>query len=139
MRIAALAILAFMFAAAPATAEKYVAISNTAMSITGDIDFVPGSITFQNGAKIQLVEMKMGQTGNWNAGGDALPGDIYKVDPAGNPKLLNGNRLCGTAVSYAVMYFLSPSDLHLNLYSGDTAPSGAASDQLCATFSFEGE
>jgi len=81
----------------------------------------------------------MGQTGQWNAGGEALPGDIYKVDPAANPKLLNGNRLCGTAVSYAVIYFLSPSDLHLNLYSGDNAPNGAESDQLCATFGYEAE
>jgi hypothetical protein len=139
MRIAALVIFTSLLAATPAYAAKYGAVSNTAISITGDIDFVPGTITFGNGAKIHLVEMKMGQTGNWNAGGDALPGDIYKVDPAANPKLLNGNRLCGSPVSYAVVYFLSPSDLHLNLYTGGAVPSGADSDQLCATYSYEGE
>jgi hypothetical protein len=109
------------------------------MSITGDIDFVPGTITFQNGTKIHLVEVTMGQDGNWQLGAAPLPGDIFKVDPAADPKLLNGNRLCGTPVTYAVMYFLSPSDLNLNLYTGATVPSGADSDQLCATYSYEGE
>jgi hypothetical protein len=139
MRSAALAILASMLAATPAYAEKYGAISNTAMSITGDIDFVPGIITFQNGAKIHLVDVMMGQEGNWQLGGAPLPGDIFKLDPPADPKLLNGNRLCGSPVTYAVMYFLSPSDLNLNLYTGATAPSGTDSDQLCATFSYEGE
>jgi hypothetical protein len=123
----------------PAHADKYAAVSNTAMSITGDINFVPGTITFQNGAKIHLVEVKMSQTAKWNPSGDALPGDIYRVDPAANPKLLNGNRLCGAAVAYAVIYFLNPTDLNLNLYSGETAPSGSESDALCATYSYEGE
>jgi len=41
MRIAALAIIASLLAATPVWAEKYAAVSNTAMSITGDIDFVP--------------------------------------------------------------------------------------------------
>jgi hypothetical protein len=138
MRRASLS-LAFFLAAMPAYAAKYGAVSNTAMSITGDIDFVPGTITFGNGAKIHLAEVTVGQTGKWNAGGDALPGDIYKVDPAANPKLLNGNRLCGSPVTYAVMYFLSPSDLNLNLYTGGTVASGADSDQLCATYSYEGD
>jgi hypothetical protein len=139
MRRGLLSLLAFLLAATPAYAAKYGAVSNTAMSITGDIDFVPGTITFQNGAKIHLVEVTMGQDGNWQLGGAPLPGDIYKVDPVANPKLLNGNRLCGSPVTFGVMYFLSPSDLHLNLYSGDNAPSGAESDQLCATYSYEGE
>ena len=139
MRRGLLSLLAFFLAATPAWAEKYAAISNTAMSITGDIDFVPGTITFQNGAKIHLVEVTMGQDGNWQLGGAPLPGDIFKLDPAANPKLLNGNRLCGAAVTYAAMYFLSPDDLNLNLYTGENAPSGADSDQLCATFSYEAE
>jgi len=139
MRSAGFAILAALLAATPASAEKYGAVSNTAMSITGDIDFVPGTITFQNGAKIHLVDVTMGQDGNWQLGGAPLPGDIFKLDPPADPKLLNGNRLCGSLVTYAVMYFFSPSDLHLNLYSGDTVPSGADGDQLCATFSYEGE
>ena len=139
MRIVVLTVLASLLAATPAYAAKYGAVSNTAMSITGDIDFVPGTITFQNGAKIHLVEVTMGQDGNWQLGGAPLPGDIFKVDPPADPKLLNGNRLCGTAVTYAVMYFRSPSDLNLNLYTGETVPSGADSDQLCATYSYEGE
>jgi hypothetical protein len=139
MRIAALVILALVVAATPTYAAKYGAVSKTAMSITGDIDFVPGAITFQNGAKIHLDEVTIGQDGDWQLGGAPLPGDIFKLDPPADPKLLNGNRLCGTPVSYAVMYFLSPSDLHLNLYSGDSAPSGADSDQLCATYSYEAE
>jgi len=139
MRRGLLSLLAFFLAATPTYAAKYGAVSNTAMSITGDIDFVPGTITFQNGAKIHLVEVTMGQDGNWQLGSAPLPGDIYKVDPAANPKLLNGNRLCGSPVTFAVMYFLSPSDLNLNLYTGGTVPGGADSDQLCATHSYESE
>ncbi len=100
---------------------------------------MPGTITFQNGAKIHLVDVTIGQDGNWQLGGAPLPGDIFKLDPPADPKLLNGNRLCGSLVTYAVMYFLSPDDLNLNLYTGATSPSGADSDQLCATFTYEGE
>jgi hypothetical protein len=139
MRSAGFAILAALLAATPASAEKYGAVSNTAMSITGDIDFVPGTITFQNGAKIYLVEVTMGQDGNWQLGGAPLPGDIFTLDPPADPKLLNGNRLCGSPVTYAVMFFLSPSDLNLNFYTSGTVPSGADSDQLCATYSYEAE
>ena len=139
MRRGLLSLLAFLLAATPAHAAKYGAVSNTAMSITGDIDFVPGTITFQNGAKIHLVEVTMGQDGNWKLGVAPLPGDILKLDPPADPKLLNGNRLCGTPVTYAVMYFLSPNDLNLNLYTSGTVPSGADRDQLCATYSYEAE
>jgi hypothetical protein len=138
MRIAAVAILASLLASTQALAEKYGAVSKTAVSITGDIDFVPGTITFQNGVKIHLIDVTIGQDGNWQLGGAPLPGDIFKLDPPADPKLLNGNRLCGSLVTYAVMYFLSPSDLNLNLYTGATAPTGSDSDQLCATFSYEG-
>ncbi len=139
MRLAPVAILAALLAATPALAEKYAAVSKSAMSITGDIDFVPGTITFQNGAKINLVDVTIGQDGNWQLGGAPVPGDIFKLIPPAYPKLLNGNRLCGSLVTYAVMYFLSPDDLNLNLYTGATAPNGSDSDQLCATFSYEGE
>jgi len=138
MRRGLVGLLAFFLAATPAQAEKYAAISKTAMAITGDIDFVPGTITFQNGAKIHLVDVTIGQDGNWQLGGAPLPGDIFKLDPPADPKLLNGNRLCGSLVTYTVMYFLSRSDLNLNLYTGATAPTGSDSDQLCATFSYEG-
>ena len=139
MRRGLIGLLAFLLAATPALAEKYAAVSKTAMSITGDIDFVPGTITFQNGAKIHLVDVTIGQDGNWQLGGAPLPGDIFKLERPADPKLLNGNRLCGSPVTYAVMYFLSPSDLHLNLYTGAAAPTGSDSDQLCATYSYEGE
>jgi hypothetical protein len=139
MRRGLLALLVGLVSISPAHAEKYAALSNTAMSITGDIDVVPGTITFQNGAKIHLVEVTMGETGSWQLGGAPLPGDIFKVDPPADPKLLNGNRLCGKNVTYAVMYFLSPSDLNLNLYTGETAPKGAEGDQLCSTYSYEGK
>ena len=125
MRRELFGLLALLLSATPVHAAKYGAVSNTAMSITGDIDFVPGTITFQNGAKIHLAEVTMGQDGNWQLGGASLPGDIFKLDPPADPKLLNGNRLCGSPVTYAVMYFLSPSDLNLNLYTSGTAPSGS--------------
>ena len=139
MRRGLLVLFSALVLISPAHAEKYGAVSNTAMSITGDIDFVPGTITFQNGAKIHIDDVTMGETGNWQLGGAPLPGDIFKVEPPADPKLLNGNKLCGQPVTYAVMYFLSPTDLNLNLYTGAATPTGAESDQLCATYSYEGE
>ena len=96
MRIAGFAILALCLPPRRPLRRNMERVSNTAMSITGDIDFVPGTITFQNGAKIHLVEVTMGQDGNWQLGGAPLPGDIFKLDPPADPKLLNGNRLCGS-------------------------------------------
>ncbi|WP_312418619.1 hypothetical protein [Shinella sp.] len=87
--------------ASPALADSYSAISNTAMSITGDIEFDDFGITFENGKKITFDQL-VGDT--FVVGGETVNASVYSIADPEDPVLLNDNRLCGEPVTYVASW-----------------------------------
>jgi hypothetical protein len=110
-------------------ADSWRASSDTATSVTGDIRFETDRIVFANGATLRLVpvESRIG---------------VFKVDPPANPRLVNGNRLCGAKdLTYVVLAQGSDSSLSMKVFDGPEAPTEALANPLpqvgtCATFEF---
>jgi hypothetical protein len=74
------------------TSKTWLAMSRTAASITGDITVTANQITFQNGAFLSIRAVDENADNNVT---------LYKVISTSNPKLLNGNYICGkTPVNY---------------------------------------
>ena len=65
--------------AGAAPAEQWEATSTTAISITGNVTFAPDRITFQNGEALPL--MLVGHVAAFDAQGQRVPADLYKVTP----------------------------------------------------------
>ncbi|MCR6499814.1 hypothetical protein MUO32_12260 [Shinella sp. CPCC 101442] len=126
--------LVFSFGlASPALADSYAAISNTAMSITGDIEFDDFGITFQNGKKIVFDEL-IGDT--FVVDGRQVPASVYSVAEPKDPVLLNGNRLCGAPVTYVASWGgATENDTIVAVFSTEDAPE--SSDEMCASYTYE--
>jgi hypothetical protein len=139
MRRVALAILvAVLPVAAEAETEHWDATSKTAMSITGDIAIDGDRLTFADGKSITLQPYEMSRKGDWAASGDEVAGDVFKIAPPSNPKLLRGNTFCSEPATYVVLWTFGEGELTLNVYSGAAAPTGTPdADALCATYSYE--
>lgn len=119
--------------ASPALADSYAAISNTAMSITGDIEFDDFGITFQNGKKIVFDEL-IGDT--FVVDGQQVPASVYSVAEPKDPVLLNGNRLCGAPVTYVASWGgATENDTIVAVFSTEGAPE--SSDEMCASYTYE--
>ena len=63
------------------------------------------------------------------------PGDVFTADSSANLKLLNGNKLCATPVTYVVIWSPGEGELGINVYSGSKAPTGTGG--LCASYSIK--
>ncbi|MCB1490159.1 MAG: hypothetical protein KDJ88_22200 [Bauldia sp.] len=107
---------------------KWTAVSNTAMSITGDITVSGGAIKFQNSASIGLKPI---------SGSPRL----FAIDPAANPELLNGNYLCGPdqGPNYVALAQVGTT-LTLLAFDGPDQPTLAENpleqDDICAMFTY---
>ncbi len=139
MRWVALAIVvAVLPNAAAADSEHWTATSKTAMAITGDIVIEGDRLTFANGTSLKLQPYEMARNGDWGASGDEVAGDVFKIQPPSNPKLLRGKPFCAEAATFVVLWTFGEGELTLNVYSGDAAPTGTPdADALCATYSYE--
>lgn len=117
-----LTVLTFFILGLPAQAQshRWVAASDTAMSITGDIRVSADSITFANGQSLTLQRVSE---------------DVYKAMPPSDPKLLHGNTLCGSPVTYITLAS-SSEELEMKVYTGDIQPSASDGDQMCASYSY---
>ncbi|MDX3977613.1 hypothetical protein [Shinella sp.] len=118
-------------AAAPALADTYAAISNTAMSITGDIEFDDFGITFENGKQIVFDEL-VGDT--FVVGGETVNGSVYSVSEPKDPVLLNGNRLCGAPVTYVASWGDADTTT-VAVFSTQDVPQSDA--DMCASYTYE--
>jgi len=117
----------------PALADNYTAISNTAMSITGDIEFDDFGITFQNGKKIEFDDL-LGDT--FVVDGKSVPASVYSVADPNDPVLLNGNTLCGAPVTYVASWSgATENDTIVAVFSTEDAPE--SSDEMCASYTYE--
>jgi hypothetical protein len=137
MRAACLA-FAGMLAAVPAGAEPatWIAVSKTAMAITGDIVPDDYSVKFANGKILDLEPYEADRVGDWSGSGSPAKGFVYKIDPPSDPKLLNGNRLCGEAVTFVVTFMPHDGELALNVYAAKQPPTSL--DGVCA-YSYEAD
>jgi hypothetical protein len=136
---ASLLILAGFLVVTPAGADPatWIAVSNTAMAITGDIVLDDYSIRFANGRNLDIEPFDTEVVANWTGFGDPTPGNIFKVDPPTDPKLLNGNTLCGEKVTYIVTTLPHDGELTLNVYSSKQPPKSV--DGICASYSYEAD
>ena len=135
--IAFFATLLAALAVSPLRADpvNWAATSNTAMAITGDIVLDDYSLTFANGKSLDLEPHEADRVGNRSGSGENVPGDVSKIDPPANPKLLNGNKLCAMPVTYVVTWSPGEGELGINIYSGAKAPTGT--DGLCASYFYQ--
>ena len=117
--------------AAPALADTYAAISNTAMAITGDIEFDEFGITFENGKQIVFAEL-IGDS--FVVGGETVNASVYSVAEPSDPVLNNGNRLCGAPVTYVASWG-DDSSTTVAVFSTENAPESDA--EMCASYSYE--
>lgn len=132
-----LAFAAALFGGLPssALADDYAAISNTAMSITGDIAFDDFSITFANGKSLEFAELV---ADHFTVDGEDRPASVYRVAKPADPKLQNGNRLCGSGpVTYVAAWGIDGDDLAtvVAVFTGEDEPQ--ASDEMCASYTYE--
>ena len=132
MKLPRLLALALSLAiASPALADTYAAISNTAMSITGDIEFDDFGITFENGKQITFDEL-VGNT--FVVGGETVNASVYSLTEAKDPVLLNGNRLCGEPVTYVASWGDDASTT-IAVFSTQDVPDSDA--EMCASYTYE--
>lgn len=117
--------------ASPALADTYAAISNTAMAITGDIEFDDFGITFENGEQITFNEL-IGDT--FVVDGKTVNGSVYSIAEPKDPVLLNGNRLCGQPVTYVASWGDADTTT-VAVFSTDDVPTSNA--EMCASYSYE--
>ena len=130
-KIRLLALTVSLADASPALADTYAAISNTAMSITGDIEFDDFGITFENGKQITFDEL-VGDT--FVVGGETVNGSVYSLSEAKDPVLLNGNRLCGEPVTYVASWGDADTTT-VAVFSTQDVPQSDA--EMCASYTYE--
>ena len=137
MRVAHLAPLLAVLAVSPVRADpvKWITVSNTAMAITCDVVVDDYSLTFANGKGLAIEPYEAGRIGDWSGSGKNVAGDVFTADSSANPKLLNGNKLCATPVTYVVIWSPGEGELSINVYSGSKAPTGTGG--LCASYFYE--
>lgn len=119
-------------------AEKLLAYSNTAMSITGDVTLGADRITFGNGKSVAVRKVASGKEGQWDpiASGKAKA-DVYELTKPQDPKLLRGNRLCGSGpVRYLAFFKTGDGLTEMIVFNPKANPFGKDPDRVCATYTY---
>ncbi len=116
---------------AAASAQHWIADSNTAMAITGDVTFTPTRIAFQNGRALPIRRESRGTY------------ETYRVLSRSNPVLQNGNTVCGpSAPSYLTVRYghdrsSTETAVYVVFYTGAKPPHRFEDpSNLCATFTY---
>ncbi len=138
MRKWALAFALILLAAPAAAGEKWAALNKQAKDNTGDLEIDGNRLRFaRHGEPLILQPYEMARDGDWGSTGDVVAGDVFKVAPI-TPSSHRRKPLCKEAIRYLVLWTFGEGDLTLNLYAGDTAPTGyPEADTLCAAYSYE--
>ncbi|WP_421917277.1 hypothetical protein [Mesorhizobium sp.] len=120
-------------AAAYTDEDSYTAVSGTAMSVTGDIQFDDFGITFANGETLKFAELV---DDHFSVGGEDVPASVYRVGRPRDPQLENGNRLCGAGpVTFIASWASGESGSVIAVFTGEDAPS--SDDEMCASYTYE--
>ena len=139
MRKWALALALILLAAPAGAGEKWAALNKQAKDVTGDLEMEGNRLRFaRRGETLILRPYEMARDGDWSITGDVVAGDVFKVAPITPSSSRRQKPLCKEAIRYLVLWTFGEGDLTLNLYAGDTAPTGyPEADTLCATYSYE--
>lgn len=122
-----------MAASARSGVERWSAASKTATAITGDIQLSPTRLIMANGAMLPLAVDSDPKAFGTSSGPQAAR--ILKVTKPADPKLLNGNTLCGAPVRWIAVYRgAGGKELNLAAFSGMARPTGENGTGLCGTF-----
>lgn len=132
-----LPVLAITIAASSAYAQEesdhYAAISNTAMSITGDVWMDDTGITFENDEYLEFSDLVADK---FRVDGKQVPASVYRIAEPADPVLQNGNRLCGSGkVTYLANWASSKGMTTIAVFTGKTAPKSSA--EMCASYTYE--
>ena len=138
--IEVIALAASLFAStAPHAAERLSALSKTAMSITGDIQFSPTRIVFANKVALKLARLATAVPFK-SYFDDGVAADLFQILTPHDPLLLNGNRLCGSGkpLSFLLVWRskTAPADWTIAPSTAETAPLDASG--ICGTYSYRG-
>lgn len=118
-----------------ASSETLVAISKTAMAITGDIEMDDFEMVFENGEKLVFDEL-VGDT--FLVSGEEVGASVYSVRAPANPVLDNGNRLCGDSQVTYVASWSAVSDDSLTIVAVfDTQDVPGSDADMCASYTYE--
>jgi len=121
--------------------QPWIAVSTTALSITGNVRFAPASISFGAGGRLAtryLRDVSGAVSVLGPAAGDTHA-SLYRVLSRADLRLRSGNRLCGATPAYLSVLRTrsgSASDIILTVYSGASPPTGALSDKVCASYTY---
>ena len=111
---------------------RYVAESNTAISITGDIELSHERLIVARRIVIPLHVVAGARPFSTDQGKESAR--ISRVTKSMNPVLLNGNRLCGAPVRWIVVWHMPERGLGMAAFSGERMPRSEDSPGLCGTF-----
>ena len=135
MKRIAIACLATLAAMMPAHADKLVAVSKTAVSITGDIEMDDYEIVFSNGQKLAFSDLVSYEL---DVDGKTVDASVYKVGTPVDPVLLRGNKLCGSGeVTYVASWFGTDDITMVAVFATPGVPK--SSGEMCASYSYETE
>jgi hypothetical protein len=130
---------------------QYVATSNTAMSITGDLDLSPNVLSFAKGFRVEGARIENALTGDTDlsAGGGTLTEgsgiaqfqtiELRRIETVRVAADARDPQLCGAGktATYAILAN-GAETLSLQIFSGADAPGPNAHDtQLCGIFNYQ--
>lgn len=131
-----LPVLISAIATSPAAAQQadhYSAVSNTAMSVTGDIWLDDFSITFANEESLDFSDLV---ADHFRVDGRRIPASVYRVEDPADPELENGNQLCGAGdVTYVANWAAGDGLSAIAVFTGNRPPK--SSDEMCALYTYE--
>jgi hypothetical protein len=121
-----------------AATEHWIAVSNTAISITGDVRFSPSRIVFVNHAALPLAPVGEATGLTWADSMHDRPVTVYRITQRGNPQLLGGNFLCGAATTPSFLSVLKQGDdVYLTIFTGAEPPTARDfASRICAGFAY---
>lgn len=121
--------------------QRWIAVSTTATSITGDVRFTPQALTFSTGTRLSIAYVKRvgGAVGFVSDSSRNASGSLFRVVSAADPELIAGNRFCGRKPTFITIRYArsrTQPDVFLSVYSGSAAPRGQPGDSLCAGYAY---
>jgi hypothetical protein len=129
-------------AATAQSQEYWSAASTTAISITENVEFSRSRIVFGNGASLEICWVVAGRGLTWAPGMREQPVQIFKITNPGNPKLMNGNTLCGPSTPSYLTVLEEPgagsTQVFLTALTGAGTPTvNDYKERICAGFTYE--
>lgn len=118
----------------PAAADDLVAVSNTAMAVTGDIQFDDFGMTFEDGTIFAFSELV---DDSFVVDGRPVPASVYLAEAPSDPVLLNGNRLCGQGRVTYVATWSGSGEGTVIVAVFDTQDVPGSSADMCASYTYE--